>query len=91
LLGSFTEKMFKERTCVSHATFRFLYEKLGPFLQKQQTHFRRPIFVEERVAMSLARLGTGDGLRMVGEVYRIAKCTILGIVKEFCKMVRLHL
>jgi hypothetical protein len=41
--------------------------------------------------MSLARLGTGDGLRMVGEVYGIAECTISRIVKEFCKMVRLHL
>jgi hypothetical protein len=31
LLGSFMEEMFKERTHVSHATFRFLCEKLGPF------------------------------------------------------------
>jgi hypothetical protein len=90
LLGSFTEKMFKKRTCISHATFRFSCEKLGPFLKKQQTRFRRPISIEERVAMSLARLGTGDGLRMVGEVYGVAECTISGIVKEFCKMVRLH-
>jgi hypothetical protein len=81
----------KERTHVSHAIFRSLYEKLGPFLKKQQTQFRRPIFVEEKVAMSLARLGTGDGLHMVGEVYGIVECTISGIVKEFCKMVRLHL
>jgi hypothetical protein len=28
---------------------------------------------------------------MVGEVYGVAECTISGIVKEFCKMVRLHL
>ena len=30
LLGSFTEKMFKEMTRVSHATFKFLCKKLGP-------------------------------------------------------------
>jgi hypothetical protein len=60
-------------------------------LIKQQTHFIRPISVEERVAMSLARLGIVDGLRMVGEVYGVAEYTISGIVKEFCKMVRLHL
>ena len=41
--------------------------------------------------MSLARLGAGDGLRMVGEVYGVAKCTISGIVKKNCKMVRVHL
>jgi hypothetical protein len=28
---------------------------------------------------------------MVGEVYGVVECTILGIVKEFCKMIRLHL
>jgi hypothetical protein len=61
LLDSFTEKMFKKMTRVSHATFIFLCKKLGPFFKKQHTNFRRPIFVEERVAMSLARLGTGDG------------------------------
>jgi hypothetical protein len=31
LMGSFTEKMFKERTSVSHATFKFLCERLDPF------------------------------------------------------------
>ena len=58
LLGSFTKKIFKEMTRVSHATFRFLCEKLGPFFKKQHTNFRRPISIEERVAMFLARLGT---------------------------------
>ena len=56
--SSFTKKMFKDKTRVSHATFRFLYKTLGPFLKKQHTHLRRTIFVEERVAMSFARLGT---------------------------------
>jgi hypothetical protein len=46
LLGSFTKKIFKERTRVSHANFKFLCEKLGPFLKKQQTSFRRPISVD---------------------------------------------
>ena len=41
--------------------------------------------------MSLARLGIGDGMRMVGEVYWVAECTISRIVREFCKIVRLHL
>jgi hypothetical protein len=42
-------------------------------LKKQQTCFKRPISIEGRVAMSLARLGSGDGLRMVGEVYGVAE------------------
>jgi hypothetical protein len=33
----------------------------------------RPISIEERVAISLARLGTGNGLYMVGKMYGIIK------------------
>lgn len=41
--------------------------------------------------MALTRLGTKDGLHMIEEVYGVAECIILRIIKEFCKMVRLHL
>lgn len=57
LLGSFMKKMFKKITCVSYTTFIFLCEKLGMIFKKQHTRLRRPTFVEERIAMSLARLG----------------------------------
>jgi hypothetical protein len=88
LLGSFTQRMFKQRTRVSHGTFRFLCEKLDPFLKKKDTHMRAAIFVETRIAVSLCRLGTGNGLLLVGEVYGIAECTASCIVREFCKVVR---
>jgi hypothetical protein len=52
LLDSFTERMFKQRTRVSHGTFRFLCEKLGPFLEKKDTHMRAAISVETRIAVS---------------------------------------
>ena len=56
-------KIFKERTHVSHTTFIFLCEKVCPFLKKKHSRLRRPNLVEERVVMSLVRLGTLDGLR----------------------------
>ena len=43
LLDSFTMKMFKEWTRVSHVTFKILCEKLGPFFKNQHTYLRRPI------------------------------------------------
>lgn len=52
---------------------------------------RRPISVQERVAISLARLGTLGGLSVVGEVYGVPECTISKIIREFCKIMRLHL
>ena len=38
---------------------------------------RKTISVESRVAMSLQRLGTGNTLCIVGEVYGVAVSTIL--------------
>lgn len=40
LLGSWTEKDFRSRTRVNFSTFRFLCEKLGPYLKKEDTRFR---------------------------------------------------
>ena len=91
LLGSFTEKMFKQRTCVCHNTFKFLCEMLGPYSQRKNTQMTWTILVESRVAMSLQRLGTGNTLCTVGEVYGVAKSTISEIVQFFCNLVRVHL
>jgi hypothetical protein len=76
LLGLFTERMFKQRTCVSQAMFCFLCEKLGPYFQRQNTHMRKIIFVESKVAMSLQRLGIGNMLCSVGEIYGVVESSI---------------
>ena len=34
-------------------TFRFLYERLGPYLKKEDTCFRVMVPVQEMIAMSL--------------------------------------
>ena len=44
---------------------------------------REKISVESRIAMSLQRLGTGNTLCTVGEVYRVAESTISKIVRIF--------
>ena len=44
LLGSFTEKMFKQRTYVYHNTFKFIWERLGPYLQKKKYTYERDNF-----------------------------------------------
>ncbi len=49
------------------------------------------IFVEVKVAMVFARLGSGNSLQMFGEVYDIAKNMASIIVREFCVAIRKHL
>ena len=52
---------------------------------------RGTISVESRIAMSLQRLGTGNTLCTVDEVYGVAESLISKIVRIFCKLVRVHL
>ena len=40
LLGSFMLKLFKQKTCVCHNTFKFLCERLGPYLHGKSTRMR---------------------------------------------------
>lgn len=91
LLGSYTEGQFWERTWVKFATFILLCEKLGLFLQKQDTPFRNSISVEIKIAILLTNLGFGNGKLLIGDLYGVVECTISKIVREFCKVVRQHL
>ena len=47
---------------------------------------REIISVESRIAMLLQRLGTGNTLYIVCEVYGVAESTISEIVRIFCKL-----
>ena len=62
LLDLWTENEFRNRSRVTHNTFRFLYEILGPYLKKKKTQFRVTVPVQDTISMSLHRLGSGDGL-----------------------------
>ena len=39
----------------------------------------------------LTRLGFGKGQLLTRDLYRVVKCTISKIVREFCKAIRQHL
>jgi hypothetical protein len=53
LLGSWTERKFRMRIQVTYTTFRFLCERLEPYLKKEETRFRVIVPVQERITMSL--------------------------------------
>jgi hypothetical protein len=91
LLGSWTEKKFKKRTRVTYTTFRFLCERLGPYLKKEDTRFRITVPVQERIAMLLHRVGSGDKLQTIGDLYGVHKNILSIIVREFCRDVKKYL
>jgi hypothetical protein len=48
--------------------FNAFCEKLGSHLSKQHTPIRDPILVENRVVMSLMRLGSGNGVQLMSDL-----------------------
>ena len=91
LLGGYTENMFQDRLRVNKQTFFFLCQFLEPYIQKKNTQMTRSIDVETRVAVTLARLATGNTLSMIGDLYGTAESTVSVIVRECCKAIKDHL
>ena len=69
----------------------FLYDKIGPYLQRKDPHMRDAISIESKVVMSLQRMGTRNTLCEVREVYGMAQIAIYEIVRNFCRLVKVHL
>ncbi|MCO5569863.1 hypothetical protein L7F22_023577 [Adiantum nelumboides] len=85
--GAYHANMFKWRLRVSKETFHYLCGSLAPFMQKKTTNFRAAVSIEDRVAIALSRLATGDGLMGLDDTYGCAKSTCCGIVLDFCKAI----
>jgi len=54
-------------------TFKFLYERLDPYLQRKYTRMKEAISIESRVVMSLQRFRIGNNVSIVGEVYGVQR------------------
>ena len=58
--------LWKEHFRVTRETFEYLCDLVRANLQKQDTRFRVPVSVEERVGLALWRLATGNSYRSCG-------------------------
>ena len=75
--------LWKEHFRVTRETFEFLCDLVRVKLQKQQTRFRVPVSVEERVGLALWRLATGNSYRSCGLQFGLGKSTAKVICSEF--------
>ena len=72
---------------MSPDTFDHLTLLLQPVIQKQNTNFRQPICVRERLGVALRYLASGDSQQSLGWADRISKATISKIIKETTNLV----
>ena len=67
---------------MQQSTFSYLCEKLRPAIIRQNTHLRKAISVEQRVAITLWCLATPCEYRTVAHLFGVARSTVCTIVHE---------
>nr|XP_055058042.1 uncharacterized protein LOC129442166 [Misgurnus anguillicaudatus] len=76
---------------MSQNTYLQLCHLLAPHLMKKDTHLRKAVSVQKRVAVALWRLGTQVEYRTIAHLFGLGRSTVHAITREFCKAVCQHL
>ena len=69
---------------MQQSTFSYLCEKLRPAIIRQNTHLRKAISVEQRVAITLWCLATPCEYRTVAHLFGVACSMVCTIVHDTC-------
>ena len=71
----------------SFIIFQELLEKVRPYITKKTTHLREPITAEEKLAVTLRYLATGESFNSLMYQYRIHRSTISQFIPDVCKAI----
>ena len=69
---------------MSSQDFELLILKIGPKIYKQDTNMRKAIPVQERLAVTLRFLATGDSYHSLAYLFKISHQLISIIIPEVC-------
>ena len=64
--------------------FSHLLSLVVPYIQRQDTRFRQAIPPDERLAITLRYLVTGDSMQTISFSYRVGYSTVSGIIDSTC-------
>ena len=88
--NNYSEARFKKTFRVSRSTFRYILNRIGPFLARE-TVTEDPISPELRLALCLHRLGRGDYFYTIAEMAGLGVSTVCSIVNEVFQVLVDHL
>lgn len=71
--GDRRDLQFKESFMMSYVTFHDLCQRLGPYIARQDTHFRKTISVQHRGAVAVYRLAHGTSYRVLAQSIGVSK------------------
>lgn len=78
---------FRNFTRMSPNDFLILLEMIRHKISRNDTHFRKAVTAEERLAITLRYLATGDSFTSLQYLFNTSKQLISRIVPEVCKAI----
>lgn len=72
---------------MSAEDFQIILNKIAPEIRKSDTNMRKAIPVQERLAITLRFLATGDSYTSLGYLFKVSHQVISLIVPEVCKAI----
>ena len=70
---------------MTKATFMYLCEKMRDKITYHNTNMRRALPVEQRMAITIWRLATNCGYRVIGDLFGVGVSTVCMIIQQTCK------
>lgn len=91
LLNDMDHFHLKNFTRITAEDFEKLINLVGPMIERKDTKLRTAIPVEDRLALTLRFLASGDSFTSLQYLFKISKQSISVIVAETCKALALVL
>ena len=85
VLNNFGPHDWMQNFRMSRESFYYLCDQLKHLLEKQTTRLRKPLSVEQRVAITLWILATP--IDTVAHLFGVARCTVCVVVHETCEAI----
>ncbi|KAJ8884488.1 hypothetical protein PR048_016345 [Dryococelus australis] len=76
--------LYKTLTSVSPTDFEELLNRIEPHIPKQEPHFRSPISAQDRLAVTLRFLTTGDSYTGLQYIFIMSKQSMGKIIPKVC-------
>lgn len=70
---------------MSQDDFTFLLNKVGPYISKIDTNMRQCIPIQERFAIALRFLATGDSYKSLAYLFKVSIQTVSRCIDDTCK------